>query len=63
MDAIKNYAPSNCVTAHKSESVAEKLVNLSDLDRIGVIEDYANVVKFYHPETGQKMGHNLKIES
>lgn len=60
-DSIKNYGPSTVLPLHNIESVVEKLVNMESLDRIGCIEDFSNVVKFYHPETGQQIGRNLKI--
>lgn len=62
VDAIKTYSQSAVRCTHKSDSNIEHLVNLESADRIGVIEDYSNVVKFYSPETGQVIGRELKIE-
>ena len=41
----------------------EKLINMESLDRIGIIEDFSNIIKFYHPETGQVMGRDLVIKN
>lgn len=60
-DSIKNYGPSTVLPLQNIESVVEKLINMESLDRFACIEDFSNVVKFYHPETGQQIGRNLKI--
>lgn len=62
VDAIKNYSVSAVHCTHRSDSNVEHLVSLESVDRIGVVEDYSNVVKFYSPETGQTIGKELKIE-
>ncbi|CAG9330960.1 unnamed protein product [Blepharisma stoltei] len=63
VDSIKNYSLSSVKPAYNSEGIIEKLINLEALDRIGVIEDYSNIVKFYHPETGQVMGRDLQVKN
>jgi len=62
VDAIKNYSLSAVRCTHKSDTNIEHIVSLESADRIGVVEDYSNVVKFYSPETGQVIGRELKIE-
>lgn len=62
VDAIKNYSLSAVRCTHKTDANIEHLVDLESADRIGVIEDNSNVVKFYSPETGQAIGRELKIE-
>lgn len=62
-DIFKNYSIAPDSPACSFEMTIEKLVLLETLDRIGVIEDYTNVIKFYHPETGQVMGKDLVIQN
>lgn len=63
VDSIKNYSLSSTKPAYDSEGIIERLVNMETLDRIGVIEDYSNIIKFYHPETGQVMGRELQVKN
>jgi WD40 repeat protein len=63
IDSIKNYSISKVDPNHRSEVPVERIVDLEFADRIGVIENYSNVIKFYHPETGAEMGRPLKIEA
>lgn len=63
VDAIKNYSQSTTKLNFRSDKMIEKLVNMEGLDRVGVIEDFSNVIKFYHPDTGQVMGRELVIKN
>ena len=63
VDAIKNYSQSVIRSAFHSDKMIEKLINMEGLDRIGIIEDFSNVIKFYNPDTGQVMGRELVIKN
>ncbi|OMJ91751.1 hypothetical protein SteCoe_5652 [Stentor coeruleus] len=63
VDAIKNYSQSAIKSSFHSDKMIEKLINMEGLDRIGIIEDFSNVIKFYNPDTGQIMGRELVIKS
>lgn len=63
VDAIKNYSQSVTKSSFRSDKMIEKLVNMESLDRIGIIEDFSNIIKFYNPDTGQVMGRELVIKS
>jgi WD40 repeat protein len=63
VDAIKSYSQSNIKTSFHSDKMIEKLINMESLDRVGVIEDFSNVVKFYNPDTGQVIGRDLVVKS
>jgi WD40 repeat protein len=63
VDAIKNYSQSTTKSAFRSDKMIEKLINMESIDRIGIIEDFSNIVKFYNPDTGQVMGRDLVIKS
>lgn len=63
VDAIKNYSQSLTKSSFRSDKMIEKLINMESLDRVGIIEDFSNVIKFYNPDTGQVMGRELVIKS
>ncbi|CAG9334724.1 unnamed protein product [Blepharisma stoltei] len=62
-DVIKNYSLSPVLIACPNSMTVERLVLMETLDRIGVIEDYTHIVKFYNPETGKTMGKELQVQN
>ena len=62
IDSIKNYSLSSLKLSFSSEKGIQKLINLEDIDRFGVIEEYSDTIQFFHPETGQVVGHELQLQ-